>query len=229
MDLPVITVGRLPENEIPIANISISRRHIRIEKDPNNQHVLTDLNSLNGTFVNNKKVTVAKLASGDKISVGNYSILFEIVPGDIAAGEPAPQKEAVKYTSVDKTNTYEMNQIGTEDDEDIKELQEHKAKDATLNSAVLIETNKHVIYKLDKPVMTIGSSESDDIFVEGFFISDEHVIIEKEESGAWISANKFMGRFKINGKKESRHKLQHKDRIEIGTSTFRYMEHGQKI
>jgi pSer/pThr/pTyr-binding forkhead associated (FHA) protein len=111
----------------------------------------------------------------------------------------------------------------------MRDLQAHIARDATISSAVLIETDKHVIYKLDKPVMTIGSAESDDIFVEGFFISDEHVIIEKEDDGSWISANKFMGKFKINGKKESRHKLQHKDRIELGTSTFRYMENEQKV
>ena len=76
--------------------------------------------------------------------------------------------------------------------------------------------------------MTIGSSEEDDVFVEGFLISDGHAIIEKEGDTIWIHGKKLMGRFKINNKKVNKHKLKHKDRIEIGTSTFRYMENGQK-
>ena len=72
------------------------------------------------------------------------------------------------------------------------------------------------------------SSEKDDIFVDGFLITDGHVLIEKDDEDTWIHANKLMGRFKINGKKVNKHKLKHKDRIEIGSSTFRYMENGRK-
>jgi len=34
------------------------------------------------------------------------------------------------------------------------------------------------------------------------------------------------GQFKVNGRKTKSHKLEHKDRIEIGSSTFRFMENG---
>lgn len=267
-----ITIGRLPENTIPIANISISRRHVRIEKDVNKQYVLTDLNSLNGTFVNNKRISQAPLSHGDKIAIGKYTLLFETheqeqeqeeekqeqefehenenpvldvvqtqeeIP-DIAQSHEHEQAEAVFEVKTDSTvavkeknSEKEKNELfeeanTIEEEEEIEVLKAQIKKEPSITTAVLIETNKHVIYKIDKPMMTIGNSEQDDIFVEGFFIANSHITIENKDNEIWIYANKFMGRFKINGKKFHKHILQHKDRIEIGTSTFRYMENEQK-
>jgi pSer/pThr/pTyr-binding forkhead associated (FHA) protein len=91
---------------------------------------------------------------------------------------------------------------------------------------VLIETNKHVVYKLDKTFITLGASENDDIFVSGFLVGEGHVEIERKENELWIRSQKFMGKFRVNGRKEKNHLLRHKDRIEIGSSLFRYMENG---
>ncbi len=223
IDSPNITVGRLPENDIPIASISVSRRHLRIEQDTTRQYILTDLNSLNGTFVNNQKVSITKLSDGDKITIGKYGILFEIASDD---------SEVVETSIIDKKDTplspehaakptMKVNVV------DGKEPPPDDVVDITDKTPMLIETSKHVVYKIDKPVMSIGSSENDDIFVEGFLISDGHVLIEQDSEGTWIHANKLMGKVKINGKKENKHKLVHKDQIEIGTSIFRYMENGQ--
>lgn len=218
---PIITIGRLPENDIPIASISISRRHVRIEQDAAHQYVLNDLNSLNGTFINNKKITKTNLADGDKITIGKYAIVVNITQeaeeaSNVAVFEKRNDEIITDSDEIPVTN---------EEDDDISEELSSKED---LSTAIMIETNKHVIYKIDKDLMSIGSSEKDDIFVEGFLITDGHVLIEKENDNTWIHANKLMGRFKVNGKKVSKHLLQHKDRIEIGTSTFRYMENGQR-
>lgn len=77
LDEPVIFIGRLPENHIPISNMGISRRHVKIELDPSGSYSLSDLNSLNGTLVNGKKVKKISLFHGDKISIGKYTILYE--------------------------------------------------------------------------------------------------------------------------------------------------------
>lgn len=223
-DSEIITIGRLPENDIPIASISVSRRHIRIEQDAAHQYILTDLNSLNGTFVNNKRMSKTKLSDSDKISIGKYSILFEIVTENNESNEATAFKTQEGNALADGTDVSEMEVKN----DDIDALKSHISKVADINTPVLLETNKHITYKLDDPVMSIGNSERADIFVEGFLIGDEHVFIEKNEEGTWIYANKLMGRFKINGKKVNKHKLKHKDRIEIGKSTFRYMENGQK-
>jgi pSer/pThr/pTyr-binding forkhead associated (FHA) protein len=219
VDRNVLNIGRLPENDIPIASISISRRHVRIERNAMGDYILTDLNSLNGTFVNNKKVKELKLTDGDKITIGKYSLIFEI---GMESNEPTtvapvlPLQEPVIVPAAEPVADAEKEQIIEEQG------------DSPGGMGVLIETNKHVVYKLDKPAMSIGSSEKDDIFVDGFLITDGHVMIERNDEGTWIHANKLMGKFRVNGKKVNLHKLQHKDRIEIGSSTFRFMENGQK-
>ncbi len=217
-----ITIGRLPENDIAIASISVSRRHNRIEQDPTRQYILTDLNSLNGTYVNNQKISITKLMDGDKITIGKYSILFEIIPEESELNETAVlknQKSTIANSTANSPLSKETHNVSNE-------IQKNIPTDTNLNVPMLIETNKHVIYKIDKPIMSIGSSENDDIFVEGFLITDGHVLVEKDSEGLWIHANKLMGRVKINGKKENKYKLNHKDKIEIGSSIFRYMENG---
>jgi len=211
---PVITIGRLPENTIPIANMSVSRRHVRIEKDTDNVFSITDLNSLNGTLVNNIKVSKSSLNPGDCISVGVYSLIFEL--DEDAQKKPSPtSKSREKATSPgtpDKDNT-----------EKHRELSSHGTKTG-LGVPVLIETTKHVVYKLDREAFTIGNSEDDDIFIDGMFIENGHAGVFIKDGKYWIETQKFMGKFRVNGKKNRLHCLHHKDRIEIGTSTFRYME-----
>ena len=50
-----ITIGRAPDNSIAIDNLAISNRHAEIKSEQGSL-VVEDLNSLNGTFVNNQRV-----------------------------------------------------------------------------------------------------------------------------------------------------------------------------
>ncbi len=74
---PVISIGRLPENSISIANMGVSRRHVKIEEDADRKYVITDLNSLNGTYLNGKRIKKTLLTHGDKIIIGKYTVLYE--------------------------------------------------------------------------------------------------------------------------------------------------------
>ncbi len=79
------TLGRAPEVAIPLASPLVSRYHARISRisEPDNEHFeIRDLNSSNGTFVNNAPVSNAQLNDGDKIQVGD--VLFKFVLQDEA-------------------------------------------------------------------------------------------------------------------------------------------------
>jgi pSer/pThr/pTyr-binding forkhead associated (FHA) protein len=217
LDDPVITIGRLPENTICISNMGISRRHSKIERDSNNAYVLSDLNSLNGTYVNNTKVKKIALSHGDKITIGKYTILFE----DVLTRDTSKRSDTAVPATVPLNEELAMLEPPQREQTSVVPEEQKDASDA---SAVLIEINKHVIYKLDKPLTTLGVSENDDIFVSGFLVDEGHVVIEREGGALWIRCQKLLGQFKVNGKKTKNHQLQHKDRIEIGSSTFRYME-----
>lgn len=75
-----LIIGRLPESEIHVRDSFISRVHCAISY-ANNQFVLKDFGSTNGTYRNGARVFECPLAHGDKIQVGNTALIFEIVPG----------------------------------------------------------------------------------------------------------------------------------------------------
>ncbi len=68
-----ITIGRAPDNAIAIDNLAISNRHAEIKSEQGGL-VVEDLNSLNGTFVNNQRVKRSALKHGDVVSIGKHSI-----------------------------------------------------------------------------------------------------------------------------------------------------------
>jgi hypothetical protein len=57
-------------------------------------------------------------------------------------------------------------------------------------------------------------------------VADHQISIEVQDDGIYIGTNKLMGKLKINGKPKRHHRLHHKDRIEVGSNTFRFMENG---
>jgi len=70
-----VTIGRRKENTIVFTNPEVSSSHARIDK-VGTDFILTDLQSTNGTFVNNLKVLSHRLSHGDRISIGKNVLLF---------------------------------------------------------------------------------------------------------------------------------------------------------
>ena len=69
-----ITIGRHAENDIQIDNIAVSGKHARIIKGPDH-YFIEDLNSLNGTFVNQEKITKRVLEENDAITIGKHTLV----------------------------------------------------------------------------------------------------------------------------------------------------------
>ncbi len=217
---PVVTIGRLPENTISIVNMGVSRRHARIEVDRDGSFVINDLNSLNGTFVNEKKVSRSSLVPGDQISIGKYTIVFEgaLTEEDSSRIDPISRGGP----DISETDTFDLDS----QQRPTSETPTVEAENDGSGTPLLIETDKHVVYRLEKPSITLGNSEEDDIFIDGLFIDQSHVNVEKRDDGVWLVNKKLLGKVKVNGKKTKEHRLQHKDRLEIGSSTLRFMENG---
>ena len=73
---PEITIGREPTNDIVISDPSVSRRHARLWFD-NGRWYLEDLQSANGTLVNNVRVyQPVALNDGDVINFGDEIVVF---------------------------------------------------------------------------------------------------------------------------------------------------------
>jgi len=75
LDKPQITIGRSGKNDIVIDNMAVSRKHAKIYRE-GPRFIVEDLKSLNGTFVNNKKVSQWILSHNDQILIGKHSLVF---------------------------------------------------------------------------------------------------------------------------------------------------------
>lgn len=85
-----VSIGRLPDNMIVIDNPAVSGRHARVFRD-GNHYVVEDLQSTNGTFVNEKPIVRHVLLDHDVVLVGKHSLVFSQLGGDqpgAAAAEP---------------------------------------------------------------------------------------------------------------------------------------------
>ena len=71
----LLTVGRNPDCDVYLGHDSISRNHATIEKKGPNEFVLTDLGSLNGTYVNGRRVNGnMKVSQNDTIIIGRFQL-----------------------------------------------------------------------------------------------------------------------------------------------------------
>ncbi len=78
-----LSIGRAPDNRLPIADALVSSRHARIFAQ-GGEYVIEDLNSRNGTLVNGQRVASQRLREGDQIRIGQMTFIFQ------RAGRPAP-------------------------------------------------------------------------------------------------------------------------------------------
>jgi pSer/pThr/pTyr-binding forkhead associated (FHA) protein len=88
-----VTLGRLATTEVPITDGKASREHARIFEQAGEWHIV-DLNSTNGTLVNDARITRRALRDGDEITIGETTYLFEnptpVAPVAPAAPPPPP-------------------------------------------------------------------------------------------------------------------------------------------
>ena len=75
LDVDVTTAGRHPHAEIFLDDVTVSRKHAEFKRDANGFSV-SDLASLNGTYLNGSRVETARLRDGDEVQVGKFKLTF---------------------------------------------------------------------------------------------------------------------------------------------------------
>ena len=71
-------IGRHSDNDLTIRDASISRQHAEIHRRRNGNFTITDLDSMNGVFVNQKKIDSVTLSDGDVIEIGDKTFRFRM-------------------------------------------------------------------------------------------------------------------------------------------------------
>ena len=75
LDKDVTHVGRHPESDIFLDDITVSRRHAEFVRDGATYKV-RDVGSLNGTYVERERIEELELSSGDEVQIGKFKLVF---------------------------------------------------------------------------------------------------------------------------------------------------------
>ena len=87
----MVTIGRTPDNILAIDNPAVSSHHACVFRD-GDDYAVEDLQSTNGTFVNDKRVSRHTLRNGDVIIIGKHTLEFD-EPGTAMAVDVADSDE----------------------------------------------------------------------------------------------------------------------------------------
>lgn len=75
LDTDITRLGRHPDSEISLDDITVSRRHAEVQRTDEG-YVVADSGSLNGTYVNQERVERAMLQHGDELQIGKFRLVF---------------------------------------------------------------------------------------------------------------------------------------------------------
>ncbi|MFF4161085.1 FHA domain-containing protein [Streptomyces sp. NPDC001678] len=76
LDAEVTTAGRHPQSDIFLDDVTVSRRHVEFRRGHDGSFTVTDVGSLNGTYVNREQIESVVLSNGDEVQIGKYRLVF---------------------------------------------------------------------------------------------------------------------------------------------------------
>lgn len=77
LDHDLVSVGRSPEADVFLDDVTVSRLHAEFRRNADGWS-LRDAGSLNGTYVNRKRVDDTPLTPGDEVQIGKFRFVFVI-------------------------------------------------------------------------------------------------------------------------------------------------------
>jgi pSer/pThr/pTyr-binding forkhead associated (FHA) protein len=70
-----VTIGRSPDASVFLDDVTVSRNHALVVRRRDGLYI-DDLGSLNGTYVNRRRIESQKLQNGDELQVGKYKLTY---------------------------------------------------------------------------------------------------------------------------------------------------------
>ncbi len=222
-----LTIGRLPENDIVIDNLGVSRQHAVIHSWKSGYHV-KDLGSKNSTFLNGQKIDSAELKNGDVITIGKYQILFQILSGESDAARTMDQTMIIPGFRSERHGDFSG--AGGPFDNGIFAGPGASSGAGGVDGACgaahspgtprLYRRSDHEEFVLSKEKTVIGRGKGTDIRLGGVFAP--RVTVEISRTGDDFTLQKTGGHreININGESMAEKVLEEEDLIAIGSEEF---------
>ncbi|MBF0472566.1 MAG: FHA domain-containing protein [Nitrospirae bacterium] len=210
LDKDTFTIGRKPNNDIQIDNLAVSSFHAKVFKD-GDYFYLEDQNSLNGTFVNGKKISKLQLQNGDNAIIGKHTLTFV---ADESTGVESPPSQRF---SMDETLVLDPKLQQEILSQQSKETAPTTVKKDALGGFRIIEgSTDSQDYLCKDRISTIGKDNSALIRLKGMFKSKIAALINRRQEGYFISPSGGGKPIKVNNKDVfERHELKDGDVVEV--------------
>src|SRR5271168_1724567 len=182
-----VSIGRSPDNDLPVDNLAVSNYHARVYFEAG-KLVVEDLDSLNGTFVNDMRIERATLRDGDSIWIGKHHIRV-----DASGDAPVP------WDSGRKANAPRINETMVLDTKKRREMLQQAAAmgERTQFAAGRLKVPTLVVlsgktdqkeYMLTNKLTVIGRSEEHTSELKGWFKPQMAAQINQRDDGYYVVA-----------------------------------------
>jgi predicted component of type VI protein secretion system len=207
------TVGREPNNDIVVENLLVSSYHARI--DPaGKDHILTDLQSKNGTFVNGERVTSTKLKNGDQILIGKHLLVYSLDLAEMRDASQATDETVFAELASDRAEPTDFEPDG---------VPSSSPATTTERPAVLSFLSEgREEYEITKKLVKVGKGEEADLQIGGLLTPRVAATISRRATGYHLTP---VGRAKVKVNDEQVKgscQLQEFDTIEVGSIRLQF-------
>ena len=116
------SVGRTHENDLSIEDSSISKMHAALVLNSENQLMVADTGSTNGTFINDKRIAYGRafpIANADRVKFGNIEVTFEYIPREVENVEPEQISENRIAEEIFSTGQHDIQTVAFNSNDDI--------------------------------------------------------------------------------------------------------------
>jgi pSer/pThr/pTyr-binding forkhead associated (FHA) protein len=211
-----LTIGRRKNNDVVIENLAVSGHHAKIDS-VGDDFVLIDLQSKNGSFVNEKIVNTHWLKDGDVINIGKHALAFNYTDDEQI---PENGSDKIEKTMVMDTIQYRSMMKKSKPDAPKPLI---KGDNIVSAGGLVLLTGGSGKIKLSKKITKIGKHPTSDIVVKGIWVGQTAVTITKRPDGFHICYIGGLSKPKINDK-PIKHSiiLNDLDIIDIGPAKLQY-------
>ena len=201
----VINIGSVRANEIVVKDKNASENHCAITK-VNGSYEIKDNNTLTGTLLNGKQITISELNFGDEIGIGNHTIVFLPDARKIFTGQDAKDFSSSEFR---EKNHFLLGVYGKFEGK----------KYQIRNSGTFIGRERISPKGVENNVVLTGDMT----------VSKGHARIELRDNNYMLKDVGSTGGVAINGKKVGQLNeiaIKNGDEIAVGRSIFRFVDDG---
>ena len=213
-----VTIGRHQSNDIVIDNLAVSGYHARVDLRPEG-FLITDLESKNGTFLNEQQVSSTVLNDQDSIHIGKHVLLVDLTDSidvDGPLDENSGGVQAPASLAREKTMVLETSHGRQASSEEPPPEKFHPAEDTLL----FLAGGEGEINLTGKNALSIGRNKDADIVVGGLWallIGGPAAMINKRTGAYFLRYTGGLVKPKRNGSSvRGTVKLNHEDIVSVG-------------